>query len=276
MTDREKELESHLGKDSNYIANYDFSLLRSITRSKQRSLIGIPEPLPFMGEDRWRCYELTWLDSNGKPEVAIVSIRVPCTSLSIVESKSLKLYLNSFSQTEFNTRQGVQETIRSDLTKLLQSDVFVGFEEFDALTSISEWPDSELLDLADGFTVEEHPDPSILKLKEKNVVREKTVFTNLFRSVCPETGQPDMASIYVRYSGPTILPESLLSFLLSFRNHAAFHETVVEQIFIALKEMCCVKELTVYGCFLRRGGIDINPFRSTHEHAAPFFRVPRQ
>jgi len=273
---RETELVSHLGKDSNYVTTYDSSLLRPILRSKQRTLIGASESIPFLGLDRWRCYELTWLDSKGKPDIAVLSIRVPCMSVSIVESKSLKLYLNSFAQTQFRSRQEVLETIAADLKQLLQADIIVEFEDLSTLNSNSVWLNGNLLEKEAEAAADKYPDPAILVLDGQEMTREEIVFTHLFRSVCPETAQPDLASIFIRYRGQAISPDSLLSYLLSFRNHAAFHETVIEQIFIEIKERCSMDELSVYGCFLRRGGIDINPFRSTHEHQAPLFRVPRQ
>jgi len=268
-----------LGRASQYVSTYTPSVLRSIDRADARIPMGIADPLPFRGEDAWNCYEFSWLDARGKPDVAMLRLQVPCTSSHMVESKSLKLYLNSFAQTRFKTRAEVLKTLDADLALAFRSPVIVAMldvehgaerhhthvqmpghcvDHFDIACDVYE-RSAELLTCEDSATI----------------VRE-TLHSHVFRSVCPVTGQPDWASVLVQYVGRPIEAESLLRYLVSYRTHAAFHESTIEQIFVDVLDRCDPEQLTVHGRFLRRGGIDINPFRSTHEYIAPELRLPRQ
>lgn len=265
-----------LGKDTEYVTTYTPSLLRSIERDELRAALGIGAKLPFQGEDTWTCYELSWLNSKGRPDAAIARIRVPCNSPCIVESKSLKLYLNSFAQTVFATRVELVTTLNSDLAVAFRAPVMVNLLDPDqAPEPISMLP-GRSLDKLDVDVEVYHWCPDMLEVAPNRVTVRQTHHTNLFRCVCPVTGQPDWASVLVQYVGRRIPPASLLRYLVSFRNHAAFHETTVERIFIDLKSRCAPEHLTVYARFLRRGGIDINPFRSTGDAFAPSLRVMRQ
>ncbi len=266
-----------LGRAARNIGTYTPSLLCAIERANGRDSFNLPVALPFSGEDVWTCYELSWLDERGKPQIAGLRIKVRCTSPCLVESKSLKLYLNSFAQTKFANKAAVLSTLDSDLTVAFRAPIMVELLESSQLSIANhQFPGTCLDDLETEVTHYER-EPMLLRLEEgdERMVKE-TLFSHLFRSLCPLTGQPDWASVRVEYVGRPIVRESLLKYLVSFRNHAAFHEATVEQIFLDLKKYCRCEQLSVLGCFLRRGGIEINPFRSDVEEVAPLVRLPRQ
>ena len=271
-----------LGQLSEYPSTYTPSLLRSLDRAEQREAFRLGPELPFTGEDVWTGFELSWLTDKGKPQVAGVRIKVPCTSPCIVESKSLKLYLNSYSQTRFASRTEVLGTLNSDFAIAFRAPVMVELLELGQLVVPADQFPGTCLDGLDVVVEDYERNPKLLRLEddvERSVsgrsVRE-TLYTDLFRSICPVTGQPDWASVMVQYAGRPIVRDALLGYLISFRCHRAFHETTVEQIFVDLMDRCKPEQLTVYGRFLRRGGVDINPFRSNVEHVAPLLRLPRQ
>ena len=262
------------------------ALLCPIPRAEGRRRLGLGEDLPFCGEDLWTGYELSWLDASGKPEVSGLRLRVPCTSPNIVESKSLKLYLNGLALDRFAGREEVRKTLLADLGPLLGGVLGVELLELEELGAA---PNSPLGKSLDGLelTVSQHArNPALLRCLEGDARGEwsakgeadvaETWHTHLFRSLCPVTGQPDWASVLVAYLGPAIAPQSLLAYLVSYRCHAAFHEDVIEQIFLDIQRRCRPRQLTVSGHFLRRGGLDINPFRSTEAAAAPVRRLARQ
>ena len=259
---------SPLGKPAAYGDRYDPGLLFSIARAPQRAALGIGDPLPFSGVDVWTAYELSWLDPRGKPEVAIGRFSVPAESPRIVESKSLKLYLNSFSQTPFDSAAAVARVIAADLGAAFGTAVaieLVGRTEFTRLR-LSDLEGESIDDLAievHGYT------PRADLLAADGPAVEETLVSHLFKSNCPVTGQPDWGSVQVRYRGPRIDRAGLLRYLVSYRQHAGFHEDCVERIFVDLRERCRPEKLSVYACFTRRGGLDINPFRSDRE------RLPR-
>lgn len=248
--------------------------------------MGLGEDLPFCGEDLWTGYELSWLDAGGKPEVCGLRLRVPCTSPNIVESKSLKLYLNGLAQDRFADRGEVRTTLMADLGPLLGGVVGVELPDLEGLAASPNGPLGESLDGLELRTAEYERNPLLLRCLEGGANAKpsaqaeskvaETWHTHLFRSLCPVTGQPDWASLVVAYRGPAIAPQSLLAYLVSYRCHAAFHEEVVERIFLDIQARCAPEQLTVCGHFLRRGGLDINPFRSTEAAAAPVRRLPRQ
>jgi 7-cyano-7-deazaguanine reductase len=259
-----KPEDSPLGKPAAYGERYDPGLLFPIERAPQRSALGLVGPLPFSGVDLWTAYELSWLDPRGKPEVAIGHFGVPAESPRIVESKSLKLYLNSFSQTPFESAAAVARTIAADLGRAFGAEVAV------SLAAPSEFARLRLDELA-GESVDElpvdvrdySPRPDLLAAGG-DVVQEALV-SQLFKSNCPVTGQPDWGSVQLRYRGPRIDRAGLLRYLVSFRQHTGFHEHCVERIFVDVRSRCRPEQLTVYARFSRRGGIDINPFRSDWE-----------
>lgn len=265
-----------LGKPSRYATSYMPSLLVSIERAEDRTRLGVDDALPFSGEDAWTCYEFSWLNARGKPEVAVLRLQVPCASSHIVESKSLKLYLNSFAQTPFASRTEVLTTLDSDLAVAFRAPVIVSILDVEQVPDRVRHMPGLCLDRLDIDVDCYSLDAELLKIDESVSVTRETVHTNVFRSVCPVTGQPDWASVMIEYLGPRIDQEALLRYLVSYRTHAAFHESTVEQIFMDIRRRCAPEQLTVYGRFMRRGGIDINPFRSSHDTVAPDIRLSRQ
>ena len=267
---------SPLGKPSAYPDRYGAKLLHAIPRAAQRHAIGIHGELPFSGADLWTAYELSWLDMRGKPQIAAAAIRVPAESTAMVESKSLKLYLGSFAQEAFSSIENVAQRIGSDLAATCGADVgleFAAASNFDTMRS-AELPGESIDSCAIALDVYE---PRAELLQSGGAIVEETLRSALFKSNCPVTGQPDYADVLVRYRGPRIDRDSLLRYLVSYRRHAAFHEACVERIFMDIAKQCRSDRLSVYARFLRRGGIDINPFRSNFEHPpvhAP--RTPRQ
>jgi 7-cyano-7-deazaguanine reductase len=268
--------DSPLGKSSAYPDRYDASLLFAIARAPQRAAIGIGDALPFHGVDIWNAYELSWLDTRGKPEVAIGEIRVPATTPNLVESKSLKLYLGGYSQERFASADDVRARIERDLSDVAGGAVSI------ALTQPKEFASLALGEL-DGESIDglpiaiEHygpPDPELLRASGDEI--EETLVSNLLKSNCPVTGQPDWASVQIRYAGPRIDRESLLRYIVSFRNHADFHEHCVERMHVDLMRRCAPRRLAVHARYTRRGGLDINPWRSTEPGDPPNARTARQ
>lgn len=271
-------LDNPLGQQSEYVDTYTPSLLHSIEREAARVAIGLnPEALPFNGEDVWMCYELTWLGERGKPEVCAMRVKVPCSSPCIVESKSMKLYLGSLAQTRFASRAELLNTLNSDLGLAFRAPVMLELLDLSQIPEIHALPPGICLDGLDVKLSCYERAPGLLEREdgEERVVRE-TVHTHLFRSLCPVTGQPDFASVVIQYLGRPITRASLLAYLVSFRNHQAFHEATIEQIHADIQQHCEPDQLSVTGRFLRRGGIDINPFRSNVEDQMPLMRLSRQ
>jgi 7-cyano-7-deazaguanine reductase len=258
---------SPLGKPTDYPERYDPALLFPIARAGQREALGLREKLPFAGVDLWTAYEITWLDVQGKPRIAIGELRVPADSPSIIESKSLKLYLGSFAQ-ESASIDEIARRIEADLgracgatvTVALSPAVNTGRPGFAALPG-------ESLDEIELATDVYEPDPGSLTASGGNV--DETLRSALFGSRCPVTGQPDYGDVMIHYRGMRIDRVGLLRYLVSFRRHAAFHESSVERMFVDILGRCAPRALTVYARFTRRGGIDINPFRSNFEPGPP-------
>jgi 7-cyano-7-deazaguanine reductase len=267
---------SPLGKATGYPDRYDPSLLFPIDRAAQRDALGLRGSLPFRGADLWTAYEISWLDARNKPQLAIGELRIPADSPATVESKSLKLYLGSFAQESVATREGLAQTIAGDLNRICRAEVEVVLHPatIAAAPGIAELPGVSLDD-QNAAADTAAPDPGLLSVG--SAIAEETLSTALFRSNCPVTGQPDYADVIVRYRGPEMERASLLSYLLSYRRHAGFHESCVERIYLDLAAQCRPERLTVYARFTRRGGIDINPFRSNYEAPpAASQRTPRQ
>lgn len=271
--------DSPLGKASASVEHYDPSLLFRIAREKQRRAIGIDGALPFTGVDIWNAYELSWLDSRGKPQVAIGEFRVPATSPNIIESKSLKLYLNSYNQTRNDSIDAFRDRVADDLSRatgapvavlLTPSDRFAQFGSGElAGESIDELP----------INIDEYgpPDADCLRVRVNAETVSEILVSNLLKSNCPVTGQPDWASIQITYGGAAIDRESLLRYLVSFRRHDDFHEHCVERIFADISERCAPTALSVYARYTRRGGLDINPWRSScNAEPPPNLRGARQ
>jgi 7-cyano-7-deazaguanine reductase len=265
---------SPLGKATAYPDRYDASLLFAIDRSAQRAALRLSAVMPFSGVDIWTAYEINWLDARGKPQIAIGEFRIGADSPASVESKSLKLYLGSFAQERVGTAAELARTIEADLARTCTAPVSVALLLPPLAMRVAELP-GESIDGAEFANIAHEPDAALLV--RGTGFADESLHSALFRSNCPVTGQPDYADVMVRYRGPRIDRGGLLRYLLSYREHGAFHESCVERMFIDLALRCEPEQLTVYARFLRRGGIDINPFRSNFEPApSRSERTPRQ
>lgn len=267
---------SPLGHATTYAEGYDPALLFPVERAPLRAELCLPQPLPFDGVDLWTAYELSWLDPDGRPRVAIASFAVPAASPSIVESKSVKLYLTAFNQTRFAAQSDVAATIARDLSAATGAPVGVTLA---APADFAALPHGELsgtwLDALPFAGPADAPAPQ--RLAAAGPAVDETLCTRLFRSLCPVTGQPDYASVQIRYRGPRIDAPGLLAYLVSFRRHPGFHEHCVERIFADVWQRCAPQALAVYARFTRRGGVDINPFRGNgFDPPAASVRTARQ
>ncbi|WP_299005587.1 NADPH-dependent 7-cyano-7-deazaguanine reductase QueF [uncultured Shewanella sp.] len=271
--------ELTLGKTSEYQSKYNASLLQGVPRTLNRNAIALDaDNLPFHGSDIWTGYELSWLNTKGKPMIAIAEFSVPFDSDNLVESKSFKLYLNSFNQTHFDSVAAVRDTLIRDLSACAKSDVSVTIIEPRLFSNqrIINLPGTciDHLDIEiDNYDF--NPEYLQNSTDEKTLVAE-TLNSNLLKSNCLITSQPDWGSVMIRYQGPKIDREKLLRYLISFREHNEFHEQCVERIFVDLKRFCQCTKLTVYARYTRRGGLDINPYRSDFETPSDNHRVARQ
>jgi len=268
-----------LGKLTSYARHYDNSLLQAVPRSLNRVELNLSENnLPFNGEDIWYGYELSWLNPRGKPIVAVAEFRFPCTSTNIVESKSFKLYLNSFNQTKFDCVESVKNTLVKDLSDTCGDNAQVKLFNVDNCPELAiKHLDATCIDDID-ITIEEYQlNPQFLSLdKAFDEKVQESLVSHLLKSNCLITNQPDWATIYIQYSGDKISHASLLNYLVSFRQHNEFHEQCVERIFCDIKQLCKPDELTVFARYTRRGGLDINPYRTTSKQSAPSARTLRQ
>lgn len=268
--------QSQLGKPVRYADQYDPSLLFPMARAPKRLEIGIAGAPPFFGADLWTAFELSWLNRRGKPQVAIAHFTIPCETPNIVESKSLKLYLGSYNATVFGSAEEVRDRLRADLSeavwrgapapssvgvRLLLPDLFdqEPVQELDGLS----------LDRLDIDCSRYTPAPDLLKAAVGEQPVEEVLTSNLLKSNCLVTGQPDWGSVQIHYTGPQIEQGGLLQYLVSFRNHNEFHEQCVERIFMDLWRQCRPTRLAVYARYTRRGGLDINPLRTSHPMALP-------
>ena len=270
-----------LGRQTDYVSVYAPQLLFPIPRAESRALLGVGATLPFYGVDIWTGYEVSWLDALGKPVVAIAEFSIPCDSKFIVESKSFKLYLNSLNQTRFDNAAQVEALITKDLTGVTGAYVLVSIMPLSAslraaqhLAEIAEVKGEVLDDLVVAVDAY-HPMPELLTTETEIV--DECLASHLLKTNCPVTGQPDWASIVIRYKGNKIQRENLLRYIISFREHQDFHEHCVERIFNDIARICKPEELVVYARYTRRGGLDINPFRSSSPSIKPeLLRLIRQ
>lgn len=259
-----------LGKQVDYPERYDPSVLVPIPRAENRQGLGITgETLPFVGADIWNAFELSWLDARGKPQVGRGRFIFPCTSPFLVESKSLKLYLNSLNQTRFDDISIVRDCIQRDLATASGSAVEVLLQSFGGMQEILDAPTGDSLDKLNVECEHYDVEPALLKLENNDATFEQlvdeVVYSDLFRSRCPITGQPDWGTVTICYKGPQISHASLLRYLVSYRLHNDFHENCVERIFCDIQQQCRPQSLSVEANFLRRGGLDINPVRASGE-----------
>lgn len=256
---------SQLGKVSAYQTEYDASLIFPIPRQTKRDEIGVfaGTALPFFGVDWWNAYEVSWLNLRGKPQVAIVSVMAPADSPNIVESKSFKLYLNSFNQTKLAGVDALRSLLQTDLSAGFGAPVQVSIttqNQF-SLCAMQDF-DGILLDRLDIEVDRYTPDPDLLKADHSTPAVEETLVSHLLKSNCLVTGQPDWGSVQITYVGAPIDQEGLLRYLIGFRNHNEFHEQCVERIFVDIQRLCKPQKLSVYARYTRRGGLDINPWRA--------------
>ncbi|HVY53834.1 MAG TPA: NADPH-dependent 7-cyano-7-deazaguanine reductase QueF [Gammaproteobacteria bacterium] len=269
--------QSELGKKSEYDFHYNPEKLFPIPRQKNRSAIGInDQKLPFYGYDFWNHYEVSWLNEKGKPIVAIAEIIYGCDTTNIIESKSMKLYFNSFNNTSFRDLETVQSIIKRDLEERLGGSSLIV-----RLLPLSQIREPRLegiyLDELDVECSAYHIEPSLLMTEAEKV--SETVYSDLLKSNCLVTNQPDWCSVQITYKGNKINHEGLLRYIVSFRNDNEFHEQCIEKIFMHILEYCQPEELTVYGRSSRRGGLDINSIRSTQPidpRKIPNIKLPRQ
>lgn len=268
--------DNPLGKPSRYADTYSPQLLYAVDRADARGTLGLDESLPFGGVDLWNAWELGWLDDGGRPVVATATFVVPAASPRLVESKSLKLYLNSFAMSRYPSAKDVSMIIAGDLTRTAGAAVDVDVTPARVRSSgrIHKLP-GRCVDYEDVGCDRFDVDASLLAADDGAIVSE-SLHSHVLRSLCPVTGQPDLGSVLVTYHGPRIDAGSLFRYLASYRRHGDFHEACVERIFCDIRERCAPEQLTVYARYNRRGGLDINPFRSDFEPAPAAIRLWRQ
>ncbi|WP_332743986.1 NADPH-dependent 7-cyano-7-deazaguanine reductase QueF [Hydrogenophaga sp.] len=268
--------QSQLGQTSAYVDQYDAGLLFPLPRETKRREIGITGSVPFLGADLWTAFELSWLNPRGKPQVALAHITVPCESTHIVESKSFKLYLNSFNNSSFASADAVRDRIRADVSAAiwhggpLQSSAGVKLllpeqlerEKVQELAGLS-------IDRLDVECTRYQPAPELLTAAFDEKPVDEILVSHLLKSNCLVTGQPDWGSVQISYSGPQIDQAGLLQYIVSFRNHNEFHEQCVERIYMDILARCKPTKLAVYARYTRRGGLDINPWRTSHPQSPP-------
>ncbi|MDE1195061.1 MAG: NADPH-dependent 7-cyano-7-deazaguanine reductase QueF [Pseudomonas sp.] len=269
---------SPLGKSSEYISTYTPSLLFPIPRTAKWAELGLTaETLPYRGVDFWNCYELSWLLPSGKPVVAIGEFCIPADSPNIIESKSFKLYLNSLNQTPFASQVEVVSTLEKDLSAAAGKPVGVRIRSLKDIEAegIVPVPGVCVDDLDVTVNSYDRPQPELLRCDESRVV-EEALHSHLLKSNCPVTSQPDWGSVAVEYRGAALDHASFLAYIVSFRQHSDFHEQCVERIFMDLQRLLKPEKLTVYARYVRRGGLDINPYRSTEKLTLENGRLARQ
>ncbi|BDX22321.1 NADPH-dependent 7-cyano-7-deazaguanine reductase [Polynucleobacter sp. TUM22923] len=262
-----------LGQQSAYPDQYDPSVLFPIPRAENRLKLRLLEnqTLPFVGVDIWNAFELSWLNLKGKPQIALAEFQVPADSPNMIESKSFKLYLNSLNSVRFEDENALRETLITDLSQVAGSKIAtrIFLPETIAKKGMQEMSGV----LMDRLDIEIDPslaaDSALLEVNADFGPIEQCLVSHLLKSNCPVTGQPDWASIQIRYQGRPILEEGLLRYLIGFRQLGEFHEHCVETIFTDIKRQCKPEKLSVYARYTRRGGLDINPFRTDHNAPWP-------
>ena len=267
-----------LGQKTEYASQYDRTLLQPVPRALNRDGLGITQNQPFtIGADIWTAYEISWLNEKGLPQVAIADIYLDYQSQNLIESKSFKLYLNSFNQSKFADFNAVQQTMQRDLSECAQGDVKVRLNPVDVY-------DSQKIDHLQGDCIDEQDieitsyefNADWLKDCVSDEIVEEKLVSHLLKSNCLITNQPDWGTLHIHYVGNKIEHEKLLRYVVSFRQHNEFHEQCVERIFCDLMHYAKPEKLTVYARYTRRGGLDINPFRSNFENLPENLRLARQ
>ncbi|MFJ3049675.1 NADPH-dependent 7-cyano-7-deazaguanine reductase QueF [Pseudomonas nitroreducens] len=269
---------SPLGKSSEYVSTYAPELLFPISRTTKWAELGLTaDTLPYQGVDLWNCYELSWLTASGKPVVAIGEFSIPAQSPNIIESKSFKLYLNSLNQTAFDNAEAVRAVMERDLSAAAGVPVGVRVRGLDDVAGegVAVIQGTCVDDLDVAVESYDHPRPELLRCDDTRRVDE-VLYSHLLKSNCPVTGQPDWGTLVVEYAGPALDPTSLLAYVVSFRQHQDFHEQCVERIYLDLQRLLQPTRLTVYARYVRRGGLDINPYRSSEAVQPDNRRLVRQ
>lgn len=266
-----------LGLEVGYESSYNPQLLFPIKRLEKRIELGLDGALPFVGEDIWNAYEISWLNNRGLPQVAIAEFRFQFDSENIVESKSLKLYLNSLNQSVFSGSTVLEKIIAKDLCKVTDSNVSVSLSSLDETKNIQLF-EAKNIDNQDIQIDNYSYQPDILAngREKQGLLVEESLMSHLLKSNCLITNQPDWASVFIKYSGQKICEQSLLKYIVSFRTHNEFHEQCVERIYVDIMKYCKPEKLTVYARYTRRGGLDINPWRSNHLSTMKNLRLSRQ
>ena len=279
MKDIDESLQhAPLGADTQYVNQYDAGLLYPIQRNLNWQALGVEQSsLPFTGVDIWNAYEVSWLNAKGKPVVRLAEFRIPADSSHIIESKSFKLYLNSFNLTAFDDEAQVVTQMQADLSAAAGAAVEVKLSALDGAGQVSQFA-GECIDELDISVTDYEPNADCLMLADDSQQESvsESLYSHLLKSNCPVTGQPDWASIVIEYKGQAISREGLLKYLISYREHGDFHEQCVEAIFMDIWQRCQPQELTVYARYLRRGGLDINPYRTSTSGNAENLRLSRQ
>lgn len=263
-----------LGKHTPVVADYAPELLYPIARAEGRRRLSTGGLFPWYGADLWHAYELSWLGPDGVPRVGVGRLMVPADTPNIIESKSLKLYLNSLNATRFDSAGDLVATIEADLGATAGGRVSLGLLEVGSPSLAGAALDGACIDEQPVTAIPDTPDAA--PLATDGPVVEQRLFSNLLRSLCPVTGQPDWATLWLEYRGPELDPAALLRYLLGFRNHQEFHEQCLERMFVDIMRVAKPEQLSMQAFYTRRGGLDINPFRSTDPAAQPLPRLNRQ
>ncbi|MFK8047993.1 MAG: NADPH-dependent 7-cyano-7-deazaguanine reductase QueF [Halioglobus sp.] len=264
-----------LGKHTPVVEAYSPELLYPIPRLNARATLGINETLPFFGVDLWHAYELSWLDSSGKPVVRVGRFTVPAMTPNIVESKSFKLYLNSLNSTRFESVEAAKRAMESDISEAAGDEVTLELFLLDDPALAGLGVEGLLIDNLCILQGQGKPDAAQLVV-EQDVIREEQLYSHLLRSLCPVTGQPDWATLWIHYKGAALDHQALLGYIISYREHQEFHEQCVERIFLDIHARVQPQFLHIQAFYTRRGGLDINPFRTTSPSAMPLPRLNRQ
>lgn len=263
-----------LGKNTPVVDEYSPDLLYPIPRSSGRQAIGAHGDTTFYGADLWHAYEISWLNSQGVPQVRVGRFFIPASSPNLVESKSFKLYLNSLNSTRFTSEEQARQRMLADISNAAGEQVRLELLPVDAPALGGAALDGTCIDDEPLTVVEQQPEASILRTGRGHA--EEVLYSHLLRSLCPVTGQPDWATIWIRYGGPQLDRSALLQYIIAFRRHQEFHEQCVERMFVDLLTTCGLEYLDVQAFYTRRGGLDINPFRSTDPARKPLQRLNRQ
>ena len=269
-----------LGQSVGYQSEYQAGLLFPVERKEKRDELGLSVKLPFVGQDIWNAYELSWLNPKGLPQVGIGEVFFNANSAKIIESKSLKLYLNSLNQKRFSNVEEVAQTIQNDLSIASESEVIVSIKPVEQNSSHMVSPISAICIDEQDISIDSYNyQPELLQLEnslQRELIVAESLCSHLLKSNCLITNQPDWASIYIEYKGAKIDRSGLLRYIVSFRNHNEFHEQCVERIFCDIWRICQPQELTVNARYTRRGGLDINPWRCSYKKVVANKRLVRQ